>query len=66
MVIELELVNRINLLKTELDQIVKAKGLNNLDTLCCSQKLDELITIYQKCLQEANSKNEMKQKGVKM
>jgi stage 0 sporulation regulatory protein len=51
MFIEVELENRINQLKKELIQVTKATGLNSHDTLCCSQKLDELIAIYQKYLQ---------------
>ena len=43
-----ELENRINQLKKELIQIALTTGLNSHETLCCSQKLDELITIYQK------------------
>lgn len=51
MFIEVELENRINQLKKELIQVTKVTGLNSHDTLCCSQKLDELIAIYQKYLQ---------------
>jgi|SRR4051812_33230024 stage 0 sporulation regulatory protein len=43
-----ELENRINQLKKELIQIALTTGLNSRETLCYSQKLDELITIYQK------------------
>ena len=43
-----DLVDRINQQKKELIQIVEATGLNSPDTICCSQKLDQLITIYQK------------------
>ncbi|MCQ6275925.1 aspartyl-phosphate phosphatase Spo0E family protein [Bacillus sp. V3B] len=43
-----ELEDRINQLKKELIQVALTTGLNSHDTLCCSQKLDELITIYQK------------------
>ncbi|WP_280530147.1 aspartyl-phosphate phosphatase Spo0E family protein [Oceanobacillus sp. J11TS1] len=38
---------RINQLKKELIQIARLTSLNSYDTLRCSQKLDELITIYQ-------------------
>lgn len=43
-----ELIDRINQLKKELNQIVKVTGLNSPDTIYCSQKLDQLIMIYQK------------------
>ena len=43
-----ELEERIKQLKKELILIAEETGLNSHDTLCCSQKLDELITIYQK------------------
>ncbi|MDE3841102.1 sporulation stage 0, Spo0E-like regulatory phosphatase (plasmid) [Bacillus methanolicus] len=46
-----ELEERINQLKKELIQISEATGLNSYDTLYCSQKLDKLITMYQKQLQ---------------
>jgi stage 0 sporulation regulatory protein len=42
-----ELVERINQQKKELIQIVEVTGLNSPDAICCSQKLDKLITIYQ-------------------
>jgi stage 0 sporulation regulatory protein len=50
-----ELEHRINQLKKELIQITEATGLNSHDTLCCSQKLDQLITIYQKLRGTANT-----------
>ena len=43
-----ELDDRINQLKKELMQIAEETGLNSNDTICYSQKLDELITRYQK------------------
>jgi stage 0 sporulation regulatory protein len=43
-----ELEDRINQIREKLIQIAKVTGLNSDDTLCYSQKLDELITIYQK------------------
>ena len=43
-----DLEYRINELKKELIQIVERTGLNSRETLVCSQKLDKLITIYQK------------------
>ena len=43
-----ELEDMINHLKKELIKIVETTGLNSDHTLCCSQKLDELITAYQK------------------
>lgn len=43
-----ELENRINQMRKNLITIAKETGLNSDDTLCYSQKLDELITIYQK------------------
>jgi stage 0 sporulation regulatory protein len=48
-----ELEDRINQLKKELILITKATGLNSHDTICCSQKLDQLITIYQRHLQHS-------------
>lgn len=49
MAIEIEeLQDQIKILKTELIQIALTTGLNSQDTICCSQKLDQLITIYQK------------------
>ena len=56
MLIEVELENRINQLKKELIQVTEATGLNSHATLCCSQKLDELITLYQKYLQHSYKK----------
>jgi stage 0 sporulation regulatory protein len=46
----IELEDRINQLKKELIQIAETTGLNSHETLCCSGKLDQLITIYQKTL----------------
>ena len=43
-----ELEDRINQLKKDLIQIAKETGLNSDDTIRYSQKLDELITRYQK------------------
>ncbi|WP_252433146.1 aspartyl-phosphate phosphatase Spo0E family protein [Peribacillus butanolivorans] len=43
-----ELEDNITHLKKELNHIVEETGLNCLDTIVCSQKLDQLITIYQK------------------
>ncbi|MFJ7978304.1 Spo0E family sporulation regulatory protein-aspartic acid phosphatase [Peribacillus sp. NPDC096379] len=43
-----ELESRINQMKKNLIQIAEETSLNSYDTLCYSQKLDELITIYQK------------------
>ena len=43
-----ELDDRINQLKKELMQIAEETGLNSNDTIRYSQKLDELITRYQK------------------
>ena len=42
-----ELEYRINQLKKELIQIAERTGLNSRETIYCSQKLDQLITIYQ-------------------
>jgi DNA-binding transcriptional regulator GbsR (MarR family) len=42
-----ELEDLINQMKKELNQNAKATGLNSHETLNCSQKLDQLITIYQ-------------------
>jgi len=43
-----ELKYKINQLKEELIQIVRTTGLNSHETIDCSQKLDQYITIYQK------------------
>ncbi|KMY49973.1 aspartyl-phosphate phosphatase Spo0E family protein [Peribacillus loiseleuriae] len=43
-----EIEYRINQLKKELIQIAEITGLNSSETIYCSQKLDQLITIYQK------------------
>jgi stage 0 sporulation regulatory protein len=43
-----ELKGRIEQMKEDLIRIVEETGLNSYDTLCYSQKLDELITIHQK------------------
>ncbi|AIE58947.1 aspartyl-phosphate phosphatase Spo0E family protein [Bacillus methanolicus] len=51
-----ELEERINQLKKELIQISEETGLNSYDTLYCSQKLDQLITMYQKQLQLSHKK----------
>jgi stage 0 sporulation regulatory protein len=42
-----DLEYRINQLKKELIQIAERTGLNSRETIYCSQKLDQLITIYQ-------------------
>jgi stage 0 sporulation regulatory protein len=49
-----ELEDIINHLKKELIEIAEATGLNSDPTLCCSRKLDELITIHQKYLKKLN------------
>lgn len=43
-----ELETKINQLKTELIQIAARNGLNNCQTISCSQQLDKLITLHQK------------------
>ncbi|MBZ5753280.1 aspartyl-phosphate phosphatase Spo0E family protein [Metabacillus rhizolycopersici] len=43
-----EIEYRINQLRKELFQIADITGLNSRETIYCSQKLDQLITIYQK------------------
>jgi stage 0 sporulation regulatory protein len=43
-----ELEKEVDLLRIELIKIAKETGINSHETLSCSQKLDELITIYQK------------------
>ena len=47
-----ELEYRINQMRKLLIQIVRETDLNSDDTLCYSQKLDELITRYQKLINE--------------
>ena len=56
-----ELEDRINQLKKELIQTALTTGLSSPDTLCCSQKLDELITTYQKIT--INNKKRFDQKS---
>jgi hypothetical protein len=57
MIIEIEEIeDQIKLLKIEMIQIAKTTGLNSQDTICCSQKLDEVITIYQKHQQTSYEK----------
>lgn len=56
-----KLEEKINHLKKELVQIVQTTGLNSYDTLCCSQKLDELIIIHQK--QKAHNKQSLNQRS---
>ncbi|WP_256242109.1 Spo0E family sporulation regulatory protein-aspartic acid phosphatase [Bacillus sp. V3B] len=55
-----ELEDRIHQLKKELIQVALTTGLNSHDTLCCSQKLDELITIYQKLTIDNSQKFDQK------
>ncbi|MFB5281212.1 Spo0E family sporulation regulatory protein-aspartic acid phosphatase [Peribacillus sp. Hz7] len=43
-----KLENKIYQLRKELIGIAEKTGLNSPDTICCSQKLDQFITIYQK------------------
>lgn len=43
-----KLEERIERLKKELVLTVKSTGLDSQETLSCSQKLDKLITTYQK------------------
>ena len=43
-----EIEYRINQLREELIRIAEITGLNSRETIYCSQKLDQLITIYQK------------------
>ena len=45
-----QLEDRIKQLRKELIQKVEETGLNSQDTLCCSQKLDQLIMTYQRIL----------------
>ncbi|MBD1380977.1 aspartyl-phosphate phosphatase Spo0E family protein [Metabacillus arenae] len=52
-----ELGDRINQLKKELNHIAEETGLNSLDTIFYSQKLDQLITIYQKLSIKNENKN---------
>ncbi|MCQ6277431.1 aspartyl-phosphate phosphatase Spo0E family protein [Bacillus sp. V3B] len=54
-----ELEDMIDHLKNELIQVAEATGLNSHHTLCCSQKLDELITIYQKLSYEKQKNRNM-------
>lgn len=49
MVVDKErLEEKIQLLKKELIFTAKAYGIDSKETLCCSQKLDQLIIIHQK------------------
>ena len=47
------LEDKISEIETELMQIAEETGLNSEDTLLSSQKLDELITRYQKLIKES-------------
>lgn len=60
MLIEVELKNRINVLRTILIETAEEKGLNNFETLSCSKKLDELIIVYQKQFQYTSHKSQEK------
>ncbi|WP_156178118.1 aspartyl-phosphate phosphatase Spo0E family protein [Bacillus sp. SA1-12] len=51
-----ELEGRINDLRKELIQSVEKNGLNSPDTISCSQKLDQLIKVYQKEYQNQKEK----------
>ncbi|EKN68611.1 Spo0E like sporulation regulatory protein [Schinkia azotoformans MEV2011] len=42
------LEKQIQMLKKELIFTAKAFGINSNETICCSQKLDQLIIIHQK------------------
>ena len=44
-------------MKNELNQNAKATGLNSHETLNWSQKLDQLITIYQNLYKKRKEKN---------
>ncbi|MBT2724772.1 MULTISPECIES: aspartyl-phosphate phosphatase Spo0E family protein [unclassified Bacillus (in: firmicutes)] len=50
-----ELEDRINQMRKMLILIAGKTGLNSDETLCCSQKLDELITMYQKSKNQQHS-----------
>lgn len=50
-----DLESKIDQLKIELNQSARLTGINSLDTLYYSQKLDELITVYQKYLQNKHN-----------
>ncbi|MCM2532897.1 aspartyl-phosphate phosphatase Spo0E family protein [Neobacillus pocheonensis] len=50
-----ELEDRINQMRKILILIAEETGLNSDDTLGCSQKLDELITMYQKGKNQKNT-----------
>ncbi|MFD4819447.1 Spo0E family sporulation regulatory protein-aspartic acid phosphatase [Peribacillus butanolivorans] len=55
--IELDKIEyRINQLRKELFQIADINGLDSRETIYCSQKLDQLITIYQKSSYKKNRK----------
>lgn len=47
-----ELGHRINQMRKTLIQIVEETSLDSDDTVCYSQKLDKLITMYQKLFLE--------------
>lgn len=49
--------NQIEQLKNKLLMVAHVSGLNSHDTIRCSQKLDEFIVIYQRCLQHSYQKN---------
>lgn len=49
-----EIEYRIKQLRKELIQIAEITGLNSREIIYCSQKLDQLITIYQKSSYKKN------------
>jgi stage 0 sporulation regulatory protein len=55
-----ELECRINQMRKSLILIVEETGLNSDDTICFSQKLDELITSYQKFKMSNTQKIDLK------
>ncbi|SDJ17511.1 aspartyl-phosphate phosphatase Spo0E family protein [Alteribacillus bidgolensis] len=52
-----ELEERINDLRKELIQSVEKNGLNSHETIRCSQKLDQLIKVYQKKIIKTKNRN---------
>lgn len=57
MFVDIEVIEeRINQLKKELIQVVSSTGLNSMDSLRCSQELDQHITTYQKYFHQSTQK----------
>ncbi|WP_338448259.1 aspartyl-phosphate phosphatase Spo0E family protein [Niallia oryzisoli] len=52
-----ELEHRIKQLRKEMIHTATETGFNSINTICISQKLDQLIIIYQQYLLKTNNQN---------